>query len=190
MIKIIAFLFVLVLAAGYFFSETFGLGGSNHAGMNHTSHREKMASEDRQAEVAKRGEDVMPFNLHDTRHHFVKNEEGGLQQVLARASDDVNQVQLVRAHLKEIREQFLQGDFSGPAHIHGNDMPGLRELEESEPGQIKITYTDVDSGAELNYVTSNTELVTALHVWFDAQVSDHGKDASEHHAESVEKMRH
>ena len=117
--------------------------------MNHTSHMQEMANEKHQAEVAKRGADVMPFNLHDTRHHFVKNADGGIQQVVARLSDDVNQVQLVRAHLREIQEQFLQGDFSGPAHIHGNDMPGLQQLQESEPGEIEITYKDVESGAEL-----------------------------------------
>ena len=183
MIKIIAVAIVLVLAAGFFLRETLGLGGLDHGGMDHTSHMKKMANEERQDDVAERGADVMPFNLHDTRHHFIKNAEGGIQQVVARASDDVNQVQLVRTHLKEIREQFLHGDFSGPAHIHGNDMPGLRELQESKPGQIEITYKDVNAGAELNYVTSNTELVSAIHSWFDAQVSDHGDDASEHRAE-------
>ena len=162
MIKNIVILFIIVLIAGFILRETLGPISSNHGNMNHTSHMQKMANEERQAEVAKRGVDVMPFNLHDTRHHFVKNADGGIQQVVARLSDDVNQVQLVRTHLREIQEQFLQGDFSGPAHIHGNDMPGLQQLQESEPGQIEITYRDVKSGAELNYFTSNAKLVTAF----------------------------
>jgi hypothetical protein len=31
--------------------------------------------------------------------------------------------------LKEIRGQFLKGDFSGPARIHGQDMPGSAALK-------------------------------------------------------------
>lgn len=189
MLKPILFLVFLVFIAGFILRETFGPGISSHGNMDHTSHMNKMANEERLAEVATRSVDVMPFNLHDTKHHFVKNAEGGVQQVVARASDDNNQVELVRTHLKEIREQFLQGDFSGPAHIHGDDMPGLRELRESKPGQVEITYKVVDSGAELKYVTSNTELVTAVHSWFDAQVSDHGQDASKHHSQSAEETQ-
>ena len=189
MTKLAVSLVILVIFAGIFLKLTLSHKSSTHENMDHTSHMQKMSNEERQADVAKRGADVMPFNLHDTKHHFVKNADGGIQQVVARLSDDVNQVQLVRTHLKEIQEQFLQGDFSGPAHIHGNDMPGLQQLQESEPGQIEITYRDVKSGAELNYSMSNAKLVTALHVWFDAQLSDHGKDASEHHAVSAEETR-
>jgi len=36
---------------------------------------------------------------------------------------------------------------------------------------------DVDSGAELRYQTADAALVSALHAWFDAQLSDHGTDA-------------
>ena len=186
MIKIAVLVFGLLLIAGLALRETLSSLHLSHGDMDHTSHMQEMANEKHQTEVAERGVDVMPFNLHDTKHHFVKNAKGGIQQVIARDSGDVNQIQLVQMHLKEIREQFLQGDFSGPAYIHGHDMPGLRELQESEPGQIKIMYQEIKSGAELYYETSNIELVDAIHLWFDAQVSDHGKDASHHHAQTLE----
>lgn len=32
-------------------------------------------------------------------------------------------------------------------------------------------------GATITYRTANTELVDALHVWFDAQLTDHGRHA-------------
>ena len=178
MIKVSVILLVLVLTAGFVLWQNHGPMSSAHEGMDHTSHAEMMADEDRQAEVAERGIDVMPFSLHATKHHFVKNATGGTQQVVVRVGDDVNQIKLIRSHLKEIREQFLQGDFSGPGHIHGNDMPGLQELKESEPGQVTISYEDIESGAELTYSTTNAKLVKAIHTWFDAQVSDHGRDAS------------
>jgi hypothetical protein len=60
-------------------------------------------------------------------------------------------------------------------------MPGLADLKTARSGQISIVYQDVEGGAELIYKTSDASLVTALHKWFDAQLSDHGKDAMEGH---------
>lgn len=143
-----------------------------------------------QAEVAKRGPDVMPFSLAATTHFFTKTNNGGTQRVIAKDVSDAAQTRLVREHLRAIRMQFSQRDFSGPSHIHGSDMPGLAQLEAAQPGQISITYRDVAGGAELTYRTAKRDLVTALHAWFDAQVSDHGADAiggHQHHRAGMQK---
>jgi hypothetical protein len=153
----------------------------DHSKMDHSAHMAMMADAQRQSEVANRGKDVMPFTLAATTHIFTRDAQGGIQRVVAKKSSDTAQVKLVRKHLQEIREQFLQGDFSGPSHIHGQDMPGLAALKEAKPGQINIAYRDVKDGAELRYKTADSKLVAALHQWFDAQLSDHGKDAMEGH---------
>lgn len=142
------------------------------------------ADTQRQAEVAKRGADVMPFSLKDTTHIFIKTQGGGVQRVIAKNFADTQQIALVREHLRAIREQFLKGDFSGPTHIHGSAMPGLSELKAAKPGQIEIRYREVAGGAELTYQSADKKLVAALHNWFDAQLSDHGTDAmagEQHH---------
>ncbi|MDR3452805.1 MAG: aspartate carbamoyltransferase [Rhodoferax sp.] len=148
-----------------------------------------MEQAQRQAVVAERGKDVMPFNLAATTHIFTKTAEGGTQQVVAKKTTDAAQVNLARGHLREIREQFSKGDFSGPSHIHGQDMPGLAELREAKLGQIAIDYKDVKGGGQLTYKTADATLVAALHKWFDAQLSDHGKDAMEGHAHHGEMMK-
>jgi len=137
----------------------------------------------RQAEVAKLGADVMPFSLKATTHVFTKTAEGGTQRVIAKQAADTTQVRLVREHLHDIRTQFLNGDFSGPSHIHGSEMPGLADLKTAQPGQITIDYKDVSGGAELVYRTTDAKLIAALHQWFDAQLSDHGADAMEQQLE-------
>lgn len=139
------------------------------------------ADAQRQAEVAKLGADVMPFSLKATTHVFTKTAEGGTQRVVAKSAADSMQVRLVREHLHDIQTQFLTGDFSGPSHIHGNEMPGLADLKAAKPGQVAIDYKDVDGGAELTYRTADAKLVAALHEWFDAQLSDHGADAMAGH---------
>jgi hypothetical protein len=139
------------------------------------------ADTQRQAEVARLGADVMPFSLKATTHIFTKTSAGGAQRVVARNAADTKQVGLVRAHLHEIQTQFLNGDFSGPSHIRGSEMPGLAQLKTAKPGQVAIDYKDVTGGAELTYRTIDAALVTALHEWFDAQLSDHGADAMAGH---------
>lgn len=139
------------------------------------------ADAQRQAEVAARSKDVMPFALKATTHIFTKTGKGGIQRVVAKNIADPNETKLVRLHLHEIRQQFLNGDFSGPSHIHGMNMPGLSELRSAKQTQLAIDYRDVAGGAELTYRTSNSATVAALHKWFDAQLSDHGADAAEGH---------
>jgi len=137
---------------------------------------ERAALEDRRAEVADRGADVMPFALEDTTHVFRPTEEGGVQSVVADDPDDDEQIALIREHLRDESERFARGDFSDPASIHGEQMPGLQTLSEGA-GAIDITYVDQPGGGEVTYVTDDPELVDALHDWFDAQLSDHGHDA-------------
>jgi hypothetical protein len=153
----------------------------DHSKMDHAAHMAMMADAQRQSEVANRGKDVMPFTLAATTHIFTKNAQGGVMQVVAKKSSNTAQIKLVRKHLQEIRQQFLQGDFSGPSHIHGQDMPGLAALKSAKPGEVDISYKDVKGGAELRYKAAGSDLVAAMHQWFDAQVSDHGKDAMKGH---------
>ena len=131
---------------------------------------------DRQAEVATRGSTVMPFELERTTHNFQKTSDGGLQTVTADDARDTEQVHLIREHLSAEARRFTEGDFGDPAAIHGAAMPGLAELAEAGSA-ITIEYRELADGAAIRYSTSDPALVTALHHWFDAQVSDHGQHA-------------
>jgi hypothetical protein len=139
----------------------------------------------RQETVAKRGVDVMPFDLKATTHIFTKKSMGGIQQVVVKNLSDAAQIGLIREHLKKIAAQFSKGDFSGPTHIHDAEMPGLAELQAAQPGEIKIQYRELKTGAEIIYTTKSPKLVEALHQWFDAQLSDHGSDAMAGHDHSM-----
>ncbi len=131
----------------------------------------------RQAEVAARGAEVMPFDLEQTRHVFEELDDGGLQIVVAKDPANAEQIRLIRDHLQEEAERFRRGDFGDPATIHGQEMPGLRELRASA-GRIEVGYSALPGGAQLRYHTTDPQLVDALHRWFAAQVSDHGAHAS------------
>lgn len=55
-------------------------------------------------------------------------------------------------------------------------MPGLAALE-AKFDQIDIEFFETTTGAAITYTSQNPELVSAIHLWFDAQSSDHGSHA-------------
>jgi hypothetical protein len=133
----------------------------------------------RQEEVAKRGAQVMPFDLEQTMHMFQPLEDGGRQTVTAKDPANSQQIALIQAHLREEAAKFRQGDFSDPAKIHGEDMPGLAALK-AGAGHIDVQYTPLSNGAQIQYTTQDRALIAALHQWFAAQRSDHGHHAVGH----------
>lgn len=134
------------------------------------------ALERRQAEVARRGAQVMPFDLDATTHTFTATATGGVQTVVADDPDDAEQIALIRRHLAEERDSFARGDFDDPAAIHGHDMEGVAELRAGY-ADISVAYADRPDGARLTFTSDEPDLVAAIHAWFDRQVMDHGSHA-------------
>ncbi|MEU4231227.1 hypothetical protein AB0F17_43625 [Nonomuraea sp. NPDC026600] len=140
------------------------------------SRNEQQAMAARQAEIAARSQQVMPFDLERTTHRFAKSATGGVQTVTSDNPADAEQVKLIRQHLTAEAAGFSKGDYGDPASIHGGEMPGLRDLEQGH-SRIDIRYAELPAGARITYTTSDAPLVSALHAWFDAQVTDHGQHA-------------
>jgi hypothetical protein len=123
------------------------------------------------------GSHVMPFSLEETLHVFEMTVDGGIQDVVVREGGGPEQIDLIRGHLREQAERFARGDFGDPASIHGGDMPGLLELSAGAEG-LEVIYSDLPDGGRIRYSSGDPVLVTAIHRWFGAQLSDHGTDAT------------
>jgi len=134
--------------------------------------------EERRAQVAATGAEVMTFDLDRTTHVFEALEDGGLQTVVS-DDGDTAQVALIRTHLAAEAERFARGDFHDPSMIHGADMAGLHELMAGHE-RLTVTYHDVEEGAEIRYASSDPQVVGAVHRWFEAQIRDHGDHAQTH----------
>ena len=119
---------------------------------------------------------VMPFDISKTMHIFRMTESGGVQQVIAKDPGDAGQIALIQQHLKHEADRFQEGNYQDPAKLHGADMPGLKELE-AGASKIKVRYATLPAGAEITYETTDLHLLTAIHRWFGAQLSEHGADA-------------
>jgi hypothetical protein len=130
---------------------------------------------DRRDEVASAGAMVMPFDLERTTHVFETTDTGGVQRIVSDDRDE-DQIELIREHLGMEAERFRAGDFSDPAVIHGDDMPGLAVLR-SAGSALQVQYRVLPDGAQVTYTGADGEVVAAIHAWFDAQLRDHGAHA-------------
>ena len=118
----------------------------------------------------------MPFDLDATSHRFEPRSNGLEQTVVAGVPDDAGQVALIRQHLEAEQRRFERGDFSDPARIHGDDMPGLATVQ-ARTGDTSISYVEVPAGGRLLFVTDDADVIDALHAWGRAQTADHGSHA-------------
>jgi hypothetical protein len=157
--------------------------------MNHHSHLLRMFitlvlvlgataawAETKREHVHHMAHDVMPFDLAKTTHIFRMTDSGGVERVIVKDASDKDQVVLVQQHLLHEAEAFQRGDYSDPASLHGGEMPGLKELQ-SGAKQVSVRYSALPNGAEITFETADLHLLTAIHRWFGAQLSEHGADA-------------
>jgi hypothetical protein len=133
-------------------------------------------AETQQEHVHQMAHSVMPFDMTKTVHIFKMTESGGVQRVVVKDPHATDQIALIRQHLKHEAENFLHGDYSDPAKLHGANMPGLKELE-AGASHIKVSYAPLPAGAEITFETTDLHLLTSIHRWFGAQLSEHGADA-------------
>jgi hypothetical protein len=135
-----------------------------------------LSAETRQEHVHQMSHSVMPFDMAKTQHIFKMTEQGGVERVVTKGEGANDQVALIQQHLQQEAERFQIGDYSDPAQLHGADMPGLADLQKGA-ANIAVSYSALPNGAEITFATRDTHLLTAIHRWFGAQLSEHGADA-------------
>jgi hypothetical protein len=129
-----------------------------------------------QEHVHHMGSSVMPFDLAKTMHVFRMTDSGGEQSVVAKAADDKDQIALIRMHLRHEAMAFQNGNYTDPMTLHGADMPGVADLT-ARHAEIAVAYEALPAGAKLIFTAKDIHLITAIHRWFGAQLSEHGADA-------------
>ena len=119
---------------------------------------------------------VMPFNMNNVTHYFLDTKSGGILKIKAKNPEDTVQIKLIRDHLKKEHALFSKGNFADPETLHGMNMPGLKILSSSKD-KYKVAYKELFDGAQLTFTSEDPKVIKALHIWFAAQLRDHGKDA-------------
>lgn len=130
------------------------------------------AREDREfAAVQERGQVAMGVDQYTSTHHFETLADGGRIE-LQRDEKDARDVATIRAHLREVMEAFKKGDFSTPAFVHAQDVPGTAVMAARRQA-IRYTYADLPQGGEIRLATSDPEALRAIHEFLAFQRRDH-----------------
>jgi hypothetical protein len=130
------------------------------------------------AELQARGHEAMGVDQYTSVHLFDALPDGGRIE-LQRAVDDPDGVAQIRAHLQEIVRAFESGDFSTPAFVHAQEVPGTAVMA-AKRDAITYTYRDLPAGGEVRIVTQDAAAIAAIHAFMEFQRDDHRAGGATH----------
>jgi len=137
----------------------------------HDEHMKKASQH--QADVEKHGDEAMGFPHDKTTHHFRLYADGGAIEVTANDSNDSQNREAIRSHLKHIVAMFAEGDFSIPMFIHDQIPPGVTVMKEKR-AEIAYNFQEVPLGGKVLISTMNPAALKAVHEFLRFQITDHG----------------
>lgn len=118
---------------------------------------------------------VMPFDAEQAKHIFHELPSGGMFHVYTSATN-TEQVALIQMRLRVEYDRYRTGNFSDQIRLYGADIPGTNGLSENY-SKIQFIYTDLPTGAQIQFISSDPEVVRAIHAWIREQLVEHGADA-------------
>ena len=100
-----------------------------------------------------RGQDVMGVDQYTSVLRFDPVAAGGRIE-LQRDRDDSAGVAMIRAHMRSIARTFAAGDFTAPATVHFETVPGVATMR-TRRAAIHYDVTDLPRGAALRIRSSD-----------------------------------
>jgi hypothetical protein len=159
----------LAVAAFFAFATAAFAQHDMPAGMTHEQHQAQMKKE---AEMKQRGNAAMGFDQDKTTHHFPLRPDGGAVQVTTNDTADTASRDAIRAHLKEISEQFAKGDFSAPFATHNETIPGVATMQKLKP-KLTYGYEELPQGAAVTIRSADKKAIAAVHDFLRYQIKEH-----------------
>jgi hypothetical protein len=132
-----------------------------------------------QADVETHGDSAMGFPHDKTTHHFRMSADGGAIEVTVNDTKDVDDLQMIRMHLKHITTMFADGNFSVPMFVHGEVPPGVSEMTYRK-ADIAYRFEELPTGGRVRIVTANRDALNAVNDFLIFQIRDHQTGDPEH----------
>lgn len=142
--------------------------------------QEKAKADTGFAALQERGKTAMGVDQYTSTHKFDALADGGRIE-LQRNVDDSAGVAQIRKHLRAITAAFQAGDFSIPAFVHEQEVPGTRVMA-AERSEITYTFTPLPRGGAVRIVTKDPEALKAIHQFMEFQRHDHHAGGMDHDA--------
>jgi hypothetical protein len=125
-----------------------------------------------------RGKVVMGVDQYSSIHRFDTLPDGGTIE-LQRDRDDSAGAMAIRTHMRAIARAFATGDFSAPATVHLETVPGVPVMRARRKA-IRYETRDLARGAALRIRTSDPIAVDAVRRFLAYQRREHRAEPSAH----------
>ena len=125
-----------------------------------------------QTAMLERGNMAMGFNQTQIHHHFMSTATGGEIMIMSANMSDVQTMDEIKNHVKDIQYEFSHGNFTKPFYIHDQVVPGT-DVMTTKKNLINYSIKDIDGGSVLVLTTNDTELLHAIQQFMDFQSSQH-----------------
>ena len=125
-----------------------------------------------------RGKRVMGVDQYTSVHRFDALPDGGMVE-LQRNLDDSAGVAAIRAHMRAIARAFAAGDFSAPATVHLETVPGVAVMR-ARRATMRYEASDLPRGAVLRIRSSDPQAVAAVHRFLAYQRREHRTEPAAH----------
>lgn len=146
-----------------------GMGGGMGAGMGAGMSRGN--SDSAFTAMQARGNVAMGVDQYTSVHRFETLPDGGRIE-LQRDVDDSVGVAVIRTHLLDIAKAFGSGDFSTPAFVHMQTVPGAAVMAERRT-LITYAFRALPRGGELRITTQDPKALAAVAQFLEFQRMDH-----------------
>ncbi len=125
-----------------------------------------------QTAMLERGDIAMGFNQSMIHHHFMSTATGGQIMIMSENMSDIQTINEIKSHVRDIKYQFSQGNFTKPFYIHAQIVPGT-DVMAAKKDLINYSIKDIDGGSVLILTTNDTQLLNAIQQFMNFQSSQH-----------------
>ncbi|MDQ4074405.1 MAG: hypothetical protein M3162_08910, partial [Thermoproteota archaeon] len=122
--------------------------------------------------MLERGNVAMGFDQNKISHQFITTSNGGIIKITALDSKDNQTVDQIKNHVKEIQEEFREGNFTKPFFIHAQVVPGT-DIMNLKRDLIEYRIEDIENGSSLILVANDVDLINAINQFFRFQSGEH-----------------
>ncbi len=122
--------------------------------------------------MLQRGNIAMGFDQNKIRHNFTETASGGKITITSLSANDASTINQIREHIKNIQNDFSNGNFTRPFFIHAQEVPGTKIMSEKKD-LIKYSINELTNGSELVLNTTDKDLVYAIHQFIEYQNNAH-----------------
>jgi len=123
-------------------------------------------------QMMQRGNLAMGFDQSKIAHEFSTTKDGGQVKITALDEKDNNTINQIKSHTREIKNDFIEGNFTKPFYIHAQSVPGTDAMTQNKD-QIQYKIQDLKNGSILLLLTNNSNLSSSIHQFMTYQSTEH-----------------